>query len=99
MTQNPMHLRPMRRSGLTLRSTNAGFEVIDESGETVAALNDTGLALWRVCDGEATIEEIVRAAAQLFDAPVSVIEADISRAVEQFHAQGLLEVEPGAESS
>lgn len=97
MTDDLMHLRPRRRTGLTLREGKAGFTVVDEGGATVATLNDTGLALWRVCDGDATVDEIVQAAAQLFAAPRSVIAADVSQAVEDFLARGLLEVEPRAE--
>lgn len=97
MTDDAMQIRPMRRAGLTLSTDNNEFKVIDASGSTVAVLNDTGVALWRVCDGDATVDEIVRAAAQLFDASASVIAADVSHAIEDFRAQGLLEDKPRVE--
>jgi hypothetical protein len=98
MIDDTLRFRPKRRAELTLRTAETGFEIVDESGATVAALNDTGVALWRVCDGDATVDEIVQAAAQLFDAPVAVISADVTRAIEEFRAQGLLEDEPSEQS-
>jgi hypothetical protein len=55
------------------------------------ALNATALALWELCDGLTTSEEMVSAICVLFDADRPVIAADVQRALGEFESRHLLE--------
>lgn len=55
------------------------------------ALNATALALWELCDGATTSEEMVSAICLLFDVEQAVIAADVRRALFEFESRHLLE--------
>jgi hypothetical protein len=54
-------------------------------------LNATALALWELCDGVTTSEEMVSAICLLFDVDQAVIAADVRRALLEFESRHLLE--------
>jgi hypothetical protein len=55
------------------------------------ALNETALALWELCDGLTTSDEMVSAICLLFDAEQSLIAADVRRALWEFESRHLLD--------
>jgi hypothetical protein len=54
-------------------------------------LNATALALWELCDGVTTSEEMVSAICLLFDVDQAVIAAEVQRALCEFESRHLLE--------
>jgi len=85
--------KPLRRHDLSVSESEGVFHVVDQSGTPLFRLNDTARALWDVCDGETSIDEIISAAGQLFAAPTPVLRADVIQGIEEFYAMGLLEAE------
>jgi len=54
-------------------------------------LNETASALWELCDGATTPQEMVAAICLLFDADEWVIEADVERMLREFESRHLIE--------
>lgn len=83
--------RPHRRSGLQLRVSGDEAVLLDASSEAVHVLNDTALALWQLCDGETTVEEMVVAAVGLFNAQERRLERDVLDALDAMASRGILD--------
>ena len=83
--------RPRRRTGLQLRVSGDEAVLVDRSSEAVHVLNDTALALWQLCDGETTVEEMVVAAVGLFDAQERRLERDVLDALDAMASRGILD--------
>jgi hypothetical protein len=91
MTSTTLSSRPCRKRGLERRTTNGQTVLIEPRGRVEHVLNDTALALWELCDGETTVEEMVVAAIGLFDAQGGRLEQDVLAALDTMTDQGLLE--------
>jgi pyrroloquinoline quinone biosynthesis protein D len=85
--------RPRRRAGLQLRVSGDEAALLDPTSDAVHVLNDTALALWELCDGETSVEEMVVAAVGLFDADEGRLEQDVLDALDAMAHRGLLDSE------
>jgi len=85
--------KPLRRHDLEVVEVDGAFDIVDRDGMSLYRLNDTARALWDVCDGETSIDEMIDAAGQLFDAPTPVLRADVIQGISEFYSRGLLEVD------
>ena len=74
--------RPVRGSGLWVRQSRDETVLVDSEHDRVHVLNETALALWELCDGETTIEEMVTAATGLFDAEHDRLRRDVLDALQ-----------------
>jgi hypothetical protein len=92
MTTMTLTSRPHRRPGLQLRVSGDEAVLLDPSSEAVHVLNDTALALWQLCDGETTVEEMVVAAVGLFDAQERRLERDVLDALDAMASRDLVDV-------
>jgi hypothetical protein len=54
------------------------------------SLNPTALALWELCDGSTTTEEMVLAVCELFEVGQPRARDEVSRALADMRAVGLL---------
>lgn len=61
-----------------------------EDADTVVTLNETGSALWTMCDGTRTLAEVVEALAQAYGVERGEIEADVVRLVGELREAGFL---------
>ena len=67
---------------------------IGDMEDELYTLNDTGKAIWNLLDGQATLDEIISALSQEFDAPPGEIEHDVHGLVgELLKRRMLVEVE------
>jgi hypothetical protein len=53
-------------------------------------LNDTGKAIWKLLDGRATLDGVVAALAELYDAPPGEIERDVRGLVDELVSRRML---------
>lgn len=53
-------------------------------------VNETALALWQLCDGSTTTEEMIEGVCALFDAPRESIAGDIEVALRRLWRAGLV---------
>lgn len=75
-------LRPVRRNGELL--------LFDDQGTPRGELNESAAALWELCDGETTAEEMVDAVCQACPIVRGDAEVDVARALEQLSQAGLI---------
>lgn len=84
------HGCPRQLTGTTLEIDDGVSTVVGRKGDRFV-LNSTALALWELCDGETTTDEMVLAICQLFDASETVIVADVQGALAEFERHQLVE--------
>jgi hypothetical protein len=82
--------RPVRGSGLWVRQSGDETVLVDGEHERVHLLNETALALWELCDGETTVEEMVMAATGLFDADADRLQRDVLDALQAMRDRELI---------
>ena len=63
---------------------------IGDMEDELYTLNDTGKAIWNLLDGQATLDEIISALSQEFDAPPGEIEQDVLGLVEELVKRRML---------
>lgn len=91
MADHPGVLYPVRaRKTAILRSGDVTVIADPGRGEHVA-LNATALALWELCDGETTVNEMIRAVCSLFDVSMERATSDVESALEQMRQAGVIE--------
>ena len=52
---------PLQRAGLRVERRDDHFVLVDPSSVEVCSINETAEALWELCDGETTLDEMVDA--------------------------------------
>ena len=72
-----------------LKRSDGSLTVRTPAGEVVE-LNSTAAALWALCDGQTSVQEIVGAATTFFAGSPESIEADILATLATLEDQGLL---------
>jgi hypothetical protein len=66
------------------------ISLYDPSNERVIVLNGTASDVWRLADGEMTLDAIVEALARAYSTPRDAIMADVEKLVVDLTEQGLL---------
>lgn len=66
------------------------ISLYDAEGQEVLVLNETASDVWRLSDGEHTLDEIVSLLAQAYAVAPDDIRADVTETVELWRAKGLL---------
>jgi hypothetical protein len=84
------HPLPRRRTDVELRDDERGTWLIDPTAEAAHVLNPTGRAIWELCDGTITIEELADAISEVFDVPRARAAEDVTGLVQQFDDAGLV---------
>jgi hypothetical protein len=84
--------RPVRWTGLWVRQSGDETVLVDREHDRVHVLNETALALWELCDGETTVEEMITAAMGLFDADRDQLQHDVLDALQAMCDQELIAI-------
>ena len=85
MTQAP------RRADVTLvHRGDELVEVVVEPSHEAFRLNDTAFALWELCDGATTVQEMTEAVGVLFAGSDEQLGRDVRAALEHLLAAGLI---------
>ncbi len=90
MSAQPAPRAPRRQTGAALESGRHGA-VLLRTRSGAALVNPTALALWELCDGTTTVEEMVTAVCTLFGIDVGRARSDVSTALDQMTEAGLIE--------
>ena len=80
----------MRASGAELKRDGARVFVRDAGRTVVLSLNDTAAALWELCDGSTSIEEMVTAICDMSSIPPSRARSDVETTLALFEQAGLI---------
>jgi hypothetical protein len=85
-------MKPIRRSGITVK--NLGHETLlySAEGEAIHVLNATAQLIWELCDGKHTVTDIEQSLRTSFSVPAEQdVMADVRRTLETFNDKGLLQ--------
>ncbi len=91
------HDAPRPRPGVRLLEVPGGG-VLTDPGGGLHQLNPTGVLVWRLLDGRATLAELAADVAAVAGVPVVEVLADLTRLTDQLDAAGLLEPPDSAEA-
>ena len=81
---------PIRKPGAWLRQAENENVIYDPETKAVHILNATATAIWVLCDGETTPEEMVEAICELSGLPDEVVVEDVRRILLQFEEADIL---------
>jgi hypothetical protein len=82
--------RPVRKPGVWLRRSDTENVVFDPDTENVHFLNATAMAIWVLCDGETSADEMIGAICELSGLPREVVSEDVQRTLLRFVEAGIL---------
>ena len=82
--------RPCRLPGTSLEQRGDHVIVFDADRNVMLALNQSAAALWELCDGSTTIEEMVLAICEVSATPADRARDDVERTLAEFERAGLL---------
>jgi len=88
---SPPPVYPRRRDDLTVRHAGERAMVVDGRGNELGVLNATALALWDLCDGTTSRNEMIDAVCTLWAVPRDVAERDVAAALRQLADLGFVE--------
>jgi hypothetical protein len=77
----PTAQMPRRRTDVILRDEETRSLIVVPDQDRVHVLNPTARALWELCDGTTTLEELTAAICELFDVAQEQATADVSEAL------------------
>jgi PqqD family protein of HPr-rel-A system len=81
---------PLRRDDLYLRQSQGENAVFDPVTGTVHLLNETAWAIWDLCDGETSPDEMIDAICEISQMHRDVVAEDVRRVLADFDKAGLL---------
>jgi hypothetical protein len=90
---------PIRRSDVLLHDEESRSVLLDPMEGVTHVLNPTARAVWELCDGATTMDEVVAAICQVFCVPHGVALRDIATVLEQLEKSGLVSWPPASEVS
>jgi PqqD family protein of HPr-rel-A system len=82
--------KPSRRSRMWLRQVNGENAVYDPRTGAIHLLNETALAIWQLCDGETSPEEMVVAICELCRVHREIAVEDVTRTLDEFDRASLI---------
>ena len=86
-----MNKSPIRREEIMERQVGKEQMLYDVVGRVVHVLNETAYFIWKRCDGQHTIEEIVKEACAESSTAEDVIRQDVEECMALFRQKGLLQ--------
>jgi hypothetical protein len=98
-SRSMMTVRPRRRSGVKEFDVGDGLvlrllPLPGASGRAVA-LNETSRAIWRICDGQHSVRDIVAVLGARYDCDEDCLEKDVVRALTELRSAGVLHLGGG----
>jgi len=85
-------VRPIRTSAQPVERWREGAVVVPgpPNPPQALALNPTALALWELCDGRTTVDEMVDAVCVLFEVAPDRARADVETAMREMVSAGVI---------
>jgi hypothetical protein len=90
MNTSVLARRPLRNSDVWVRQTKEENAIYDPTSGSVHLLNETAQAIWDLCDGETTVDEMVTAIVELCGMHRDIVIEDVDRILTDFGTAGLL---------
>ena len=85
-----VHRLPVRRTDVRLIDEDTRSVLIKVEEDVAHVLNPTARAVWELCDGTTTLDELVDAICQVFSVPHGVALRDVAAVLAQLEDAGLV---------
>ncbi len=86
----PLQHLPRRRTDVLLMDEDTRSTLIDPDVGTTHVLNPTARAIWELCDGTTTLDELVNAICEVFSVPHGEALRDVAAVLGQLEQAGLV---------
>ena len=84
------HNRPMVRSEITVQVIGEEVMLYDSVGEKIHVLNHSAYAIWKLCNGENTLEDMRKTLSAQYPDASSEVADDIQASIDVFRQKMLL---------
>ncbi len=81
---------PRQQPDVELRGEGVETCLVENSTGVTYLVNPTARAIWELCDGTTTVDELVSAICLLFDVSRTTAEADVRQVIEELDRAGLV---------
>jgi hypothetical protein len=85
---------PVRREGASGVELDDNVAVYDDVGQLMILLNSSAGAVWELCDGSTTVDEIVRTLTETYPDQAAVIGDDVRETLRKLAEIGLVTEAP-----
>jgi PqqD family protein of HPr-rel-A system len=82
--------RPINSADVDLQRVGQEAILYDRRRGRAHVINDSAVRIWTLCDGRATVEEIVRAFAASYAMPPADVHDDVRRIITAFRESGVI---------
>jgi pyrroloquinoline quinone biosynthesis protein D len=82
--------RPKRRPEIRIETVDDELVLYDATSGRAAYLNDTAAVVWKLCDGERSVEEIGVLLAREIDGKGRPVAGDVEETIGEFVKAGLV---------
>jgi|DewCreStandDraft_2_1066082.scaffolds.fasta_scaffold00296_2 PqqD family protein of HPr-rel-A system len=83
--------RPRRVADVTASDLDDELVLYNLRTDQVHVLNATAAAIWELCDGSLTADEIAAVLADACSVPLARVQPDVQNMLAEFHQAGLIE--------
>lgn len=74
---------PVRQDNILSRAENGKAVIFDDTAGEPYLLNETGAAVWQLCNGELSVKEIAEEVVRQFDGDSSLIKKEVIAFIEK----------------
>lgn len=82
--------RPLPTPGYAIEALDGELLLFHPSSETILHTNETGALVWRLCDGQRSVAEIVAVLTAVYPEAAADIAQDVPELLAQFAHQGAI---------
>ena len=82
--------RVRRQEGILAQEAHGQVVLLRLEDGGYYALDEVGATIWEMCDGERAVAEIVALLCEEFDAPESIVQADVLEFIDDLRRERLL---------
>lgn len=89
-SSRPAASLPRRHDELRVELHEHGHALRAADGDEVHLLNETAFAIWQLCDGQTSPEEMAAGVCELFGEPGTAVLDDVDRTLSELAHRGLI---------
>jgi hypothetical protein len=82
--------KPRHADGFTGKDLGDEYVILDRAGDRFYQLNGTARAIYFLCDGSRTVDDIARALAESYEVTLEVSRHDTAKTIEELQRAGVL---------
>lgn len=85
-----MNSRPLRKGEIVQRGTDQTWAIYERESDSLHELNASARAIWELCDGETTPEEMAKALSELTGMELQEALGEVTRTIHTLKSSGLV---------